>query len=302
MRPLRTLVGPVAVASRRQTGSRILPPYSPAVLQLPPVFPPLTVTDQMQRRVAVPFPPQRIVSLVPSQTELLFALGLGERVVGVTKFCVHPAEARTQATVIGGTKNFHFEKIAELKPDLIIGNKEENYQEGIEQLAAQYPVWLSDIVTLDDALDMMRRVGLITGSKTRAEQLTADISASFAALPPVAVALSAAYFIWRQPYMVAAAGTFIHEMLPLAGLRNVFADLSRYPEIGLEQLAAARPQVILLSSEPYPFQEKHLAEFQALCPGARVLVVDGELFSWYGSRLLHSAAYFRELRGQLGTV
>ncbi|MCC3158708.1 helical backbone metal receptor [Hymenobacter sp. 15J16-1T3B] len=250
----------------------------------------------MNRRVAVPFPPRRIVSLVPSQTELLFDLGLGERVVGVTKFCLHPAEARQQATVVGGTKNFHFDKIAALRPDLIIGNKEENYQEGIEQLAAQCPVWMSDIVTLADALDMMRRVGLITGVKTRAEQLTARIGASLAALPPVPALPTAAYFIWRQPYMVAAAGTFIHEMLPLAGFRNVFADLTRYPEISAEQLAAAQPQFILLSSEPYPFQAKHVAEFQALCPAAQVRVVDGELFSWYGSRLQHSAAYFRELR------
>ncbi|RAK66204.1 cobalamin-binding protein [Hymenobacter edaphi] len=249
----------------------------------------------MNRRVAVPFPPRRIVSLVPSQTELLFDLGLAARVVGVTKFCLHPAEARQQAAVVGGTKNFHFDRIAALKPDLIIGNKEENYREGIEQLAAQYPVWMSDIVTLDDALDMMRRVGLITGTKTRAEQLTAEISASFAALPAAPELQSAAYFIWRQPYMVAAAGTFIHEMLPRAGFRNVFADHTRYPEISPEQLAAANPAVILLSSEPYPFQPKHVAEFQAICPQARVLVVDGELFSWYGSRLRQSAAYFRGL-------
>ena len=267
------------------------------MLTPPPIPLPLTVTDQLNRRVAVPFPPQRIVSLVPSQTELLFELGLGTRVVGVTKFCIHPAEARTQATVIGGTKNFHFDRIAALKPDLIIGNKEENYQEGIEQLAAEYPVWLSDIVTLPDALDMMRRVGLITGTKPRAEQLAAGISASLAELPVADALVPAAYFIWRQPYMVAAAGTFIHEMLPLAGFQNVFTDLTRYPEISPEQLAAARPRVILLSSEPYPFQAKHVAEFQALCPDAQVLVVDGELFSWYGSRLRHSAAYFRELRG-----
>lgn len=267
--------------------------------QPPPIFPPLTLTDQMQRRVVVPFPPQRIVSLVPSQTELLFDLGLGERVVGVTKFCIHPAEARQRATMVGGTKNFHFERIAELRPDLIIGNKEENYQEGIEQLAAQYPVWMSDISTLPEALDMMRRVGLLTGTKTRAEQLTAAIDASFAALPPAPELLPAAYFIWRRPYMVAAPGTFIDALLPHAGLRNVFADLTRYPEISPEQLVAAQPRVILLSSEPYPFGPKHVAEFQALCPDVQVLTVDGELFSWYGSRLQHSAAYFRELRQQL---
>ncbi len=254
----------------------------------------------MNRRVAVPLPPQRIVSLVPSQTELLFDLGLGSRVVGLTKFCIHPKEARSQATVIGGTKNFHFERIAELKPDLIIGNKEENYQAGIEQLAAQYPVWMSDIFTLDDSLRMMRQVGLLTGRSAQAEALAAEVARSFAELPPVAEPVSAAYFIWRQPYMVAAAGTFIDDLLPRAGFRNVFADRGRYPEIGADELARAAPQVILLSSEPYPFAAKHVAEFQVICPQARIEIVDGELFSWYGSRLRHSAAYFQELRYRLG--
>ena len=261
-----------------------------------PIFPPLTVTDQMGRRVVVPFPPRRIVSLVPSQTELLFDLGLGEKVVGVTKFCIHPADARTKATVIGGTKNFDFEKIAALKPDLIIGNKEENYQGGIEQLAANYPVWLSDISNLTEALDMIRRVGFICGAKEKAEAMAREIEASFSALTTTQPTISAAYFIWRKPYMVAAGGTFIDDMLHRAGFVNVFAGQARYPEITAEQLAAAAPQRILLSSEPYPFGEKHLAEFQAICPAAKIEIVDGELFSWYGSRLRKSAAYFSRLR------
>ena len=266
---------------------------------LPPLFPPLTVTDQMGRRVAVLFPPQRIVSLVPSQTELLFDLGLGERVVGITKFCIYPAEARTKATIIGGTKNFDFKKIATLKPDLIIGNKEENYQAGIEQLSNKYPVWLSDISNLPEALDMIRRVGFVAGAKEKAAALAAEIEASFAAIGAEATneaAVSVAYFIWRKPYMVAATGTFIDDLLRRAGFINVFSGLSRYPEITTEQLAAAAPQRILLSSEPYPFGEKHLAEFQQLCPAAKIEIVDGELFSWYGSRLRKSAAYFSRLR------
>ncbi|WP_019947687.1 helical backbone metal receptor [Hymenobacter aerophilus] len=266
------------------------------MLNLPLTLPPLTVTDQMGRRVAVPFPPRRIVSLVPSQTELLFDLGLGEQVVGLTKFCVHPAGARQSATVIGGTKNFDFDKIEALQPDLIIGNKEENYQEGIEQLAARHPVWMSDITTLTESLDMIRRVGLLTGRKEAGDALAADIAASFAALaPPAAELLPAAYFIWRKPYMVAAGGTFIDEMLARAGFRNVFGNLGRYPEISPEQLRAAAPRQILLSSEPYPFAEKHVAEFQQLCPDARIRIVDGELFSWYGSRLRLTAAYLQSL-------
>jgi ABC-type Fe3+-hydroxamate transport system substrate-binding protein len=257
---------------------------------------PLTVTDQLGRRVELPFPPQRIVSLVPSQTELLFDLGLGKRVIGVTKFCIYPPEARQSATVIGGTKNFDFDKIAALKPDLIIGNKEENYQTGIEQLAAKYPVWLSDISDLPQALDMIRRVGFITGAKDKAEQIAAEIANSFASLAAPKPLIPAAYFIWRKPYMAAASGTFIDDMLRRAGFRNVFAHLGRYPEIMPEQLAAAAPARIFLSSEPYPFKDKHLAEFQAICPAAEIQLVDGELFSWYGSRLRLSAAYFQGLQ------
>lgn len=260
-----------------------------------PVSLPLTVTDQLGRRVVIPFPPQRIVSLVPSQTELLFDLGLGERVVGVTKFCIHPAEARQNATTIGGTKNFDFAKIDALKPDLIIGNKEENYQAGIEQLAASYPVWLSDISNLPEALDMIRRVGLITGKKDTAENIAAAITASFAALAPSEPSIPVAYFIWRKPYMAAASGTFIDDMLRRAGFRNVLAHLGRYPEITPAQLAEAAPQRILLSTEPYPFGEKHFSEFKELCPAADIQLVDGELFTWYGSRLRHSAAYFQQI-------
>ena len=252
--------------------------------------------DQLGRIVLLPFSPQRIVSLVPSQTELLFDLGLGEKVVGVTKFCIHPAEARRKAGIVGGTKQFDFERIAALKPDLIIGNKEENYQAGIERLAAAYPVWLSDIATLDDALRMMRQVGFIAGRKVKGESLATEIKAAFDALVAPEAPVSAAYFIWRKPYMVAAGGTFIDDMLRRAGFLNVFAGRTRYPEITAFDLAAAEPARILLSSEPYPFGEKHVAEFQAICPTAQVKIVDGELFSWYGSRLRHSAAYFKTLR------
>lgn len=266
-------------------------PFPPS----PPTLP-LTLTDQMGRRVVVPYPPQRIVSLVPSQTELLFDLGVGERVVGVTKFCCHPAQARQQAAIIGGTKNFDFEKVTALKPDLIIGNKEENYQVGVEQLAAQYPVWLSDISTLADALRMIRQVGVLVGAKAKADGLAEAVQASFTQLATPELLVPAAYFIWRKPYMVAAGGTFIDDMLTRAGFANVFAPQQRYPEISAEQLAVAAPRVILLSSEPYPFAAKHITEFQAICPSARIQIVDGELFSWYGSRLQFSAAYFAELR------
>ena len=257
---------------------------------------PLTVVDQLGRRVVVPFPPQRIVSLVPSQTELLFDLGLGKQVEGVTKFCVHPPFARHKALVVGGTKNFDFAKIAACRPDLIIGNKEENHQEGIEQLAAHYPVWMSNVANLPEALGMIRQVGFITGTSRVAEPMAASIASLFEALATPRPPVPAAYLIWRKPYMAAAGGTFIDDLLRRAGFVNVFGALGRYPEISPAQLAAAAPQRVLLSSEPYPFQEKHVAELQEICPAARIELVDGEMFSWYGSRLHHAATCLSRLR------
>ena len=255
-----------------------------------------TVIDQMGREVSFPYPPLRIVSLVPSQTELLVDLGLQKRLVGVTKFCIHPPNARHAASVIGGTKNFDFVKIKAARPDLIIGNKEENYQEGINQLALQYPVWMSDVADLPEALNMIRRIGDITSKRSIAEPLASAIHHSFDALLPPTTPLLAAYFIWRKPYMVAASGTFIDDMLRRAGFRNAFAHVGRYPEVTPEQLAKAGPAHIFLSSEPYPFGEKHVAEFQEICPTAKIQVVDGELFSWYGTRLLLAATYFQKLQ------
>lgn len=256
------------------------------------------VIDQMDRTVRVPSQPRRIVSLVPSQTELLFDLGLGEEVVGLTKFCIHPAGKKKEKTIVGGPKNFHFDTIAGLEPDLILGNKEENYEAGITKLAGQYPVWMSDIQNLADALEMIRQVGAVTARLTEAENLIRKIRQEFASLRPQRL-IPTAYLIWRNPYMSVGADTFIHGMLQACGLQNVFSQEVRYPEITLETLAKTAPQVILLSSEPYPFQLKHLGEFQTACPGAVVRLVDGEMFSWYGSRLQHAPAFFQNLRAEL---
>ena len=260
------------------------------------------IIDHLGRAVTVSDAPQRIISLVPSQTELLFDLGVGPRVVGVTKFCIHPKAARKSAAVIGGTKQFDFDKIAGLTPELIIGNKEENFQSGIDRLAADFPVWMSDIITLADAQRMIHDVGALVNAEAQAHALNTEITASFATLPASAPrnAPRVLYLIWRTPWMGAGAGTFIHEMLRAAGLHNVLADHPRYPELTPADITAFQPDVILLSSEPYPFRQKHLLELAALCPQARIELVDGEPFSWYGSRLRHTPAYLHQLRARVG--
>jgi ABC-type Fe3+-hydroxamate transport system substrate-binding protein len=254
------------------------------------------VTDQMHRTIDIPDRPMRIISLVPSQTELLHDLGLGERVVGITKFCVHPEEWFRTKTRVGGTKKLDLEKIRQLKPDLIIGNKEENTREDIEALQQEFPVWMSDVRDLSGALEMIQAVGALTGTGETARDLAARIEASFAQLRPLEEPRTVAYLIWQEPYMAAGQGTFINDMLQRCGLVNVFDEGdARYPQIRDMELAHAGPELVLLSSEPYPFKEEHVHEVRLLLPEVPVLLVDGEPFSWYGSRLLHTAAYLQQL-------
>ena len=252
--------------------------------------------DQMDRKVEVPSHPQRIISLVPSQTELLYDLGLGERVVGITKFCIHPETWFKTKHRIGGTKKVDMDKIRALKPDLIIGNKEENDRKDIQALEKEFPVWMSDVRDLRDAAHMIAAIGELTGTKEKAHEILGGIAEAFGALEPREEPRTVAYLIWREPFMVAGHGTFINDMLQRCGLVNVFDEGdARYPEISAKELAESDPELILLSSEPYPFREKHIAELNMICPGTPVRIVDGELFSWYGSRLLRSPGYFSGL-------
>lgn len=255
--------------------------------------------DQLGNVIELSSPPKRLISLVPSQTELLFHLGLDEEIVGITRYCIHPKDKVAGKTKIGGTKRFDIEKIKSLKPDLIIGNKEENYLEGIEELQKHFPVWLSDIYNLQDALAMMNELCRLTGKEPEGKVLIAQIESAFKEyVPPVSPNYpkpTAAYFIWRRPYMVAAGNTFIDSMLSTFGVQNVFGHLERYPEINTEMLGEAKPDYIFLSTEPYSFSERHIPEFHALSPLSRVVLADGEMFSWYGSRLLLAPVYFRNL-------
>ncbi|UZD24697.1 helical backbone metal receptor [Algoriphagus halophytocola] len=254
-------------------------------------------TDQLKRSVSLPTPPQRIISLVPSQTELLVDLGLEERIVGVTKFCVHPEGLRKAKTIVGGTKNYRMDVIDSLKPDLIIGNKEENEQAGMEELMGKYPVWMSDIYNLQDSLEMIACFGQMLGAETKAEKIAGQLRIDFT--KPLPRKGTAIYLIWKDPIMVAGRDTFINEMLGFAGFENLIST-SRYPQLSEKEMAELNPEYLLLSSEPFPFKDIHMDYFHSLLPRARIRLVDGEIFSWYGSRLLRANTYFQNLKLDCG--
>jgi ABC-type Fe3+-hydroxamate transport system substrate-binding protein len=256
--------------------------------------------DQLQRSIILHQTPLRIVSLVPSLTELLYDLGLGEKVVGITKFCIHPRQWFISKTRVGGTKSVNIETVHALKPDLIIASKEENVKEQIDELHKYHPVLMSDVKTLQDIYRLIDQLGVITASSDTAAEIVSSIQKGFAALGSAKARKKTCYLIWRNPYLTVGGDTFIHHLLDICGFENIFGHLQRYPEIKLDQVRDANCDLVLLSSEPFPFKEKHIADLEKLLPHARIELVDGELFSWYGSRLLYAPGYFKELISRAG--
>lgn len=255
--------------------------------------------DQLGREFTISSVFNRIISLVPSQTELLVDLGLSDRIIGVTKFCVHPDYLRKEKAVVGGTKQIDYDKIASLNPDIILCNKEENTKEIVESLQEMCVVHVSDISNIKDSYELIRQYGEIFNKEKEAIKLISQIEGekikflNYIINKPVKQVV---YFIWRKPWMVAASETFIDHLLGINGYMNVFRDKSRYPEVSDNELSELKyVDLILLSSEPYPFSEKHIKEIKKINPAIDIRLVDGEYFSWYGSRLKKAFAYFRLL-------
>lgn len=256
--------------------------------------------DQLQRIITIPSIPKRIISLVPSQTELVVDLGLKENLVGITEFCVHPENLRKETNIVGGTKQVKLEKIQALNPDIILCNKEENTQEMVMELEKIAPVHVSDIYTLADSLEMIQQYGQLFSAEEKAKEIIENIqqeSASFQEFVIQKPLKKVAYFIWKDPWMVAGGNTFIDYLLHQNGFKNVYSNQKRYPEIELSDLKEV--DLVLLSSEPFPFSEKHKPFFEGVVSEEKIHFVDGEYFSWYGSRLLGAFRYFRKLQETL---
>lgn len=255
----------------------------------------LNFIDMLGQELELKEFPKRIVSLVPSQTELLFDLGLDGEVLGITKFCIHPEVWFRNKTRVGGTKNVSFEKVKSLNPDLIIANKEENEKDQIEKLAAIAPIWVSDVADLTSALHMIKGIGSLVNKSDLATTLIDEIQYNFISIRKSTQQLKVLYLIWENPWMSVGSDTFIHDMISRIGWQNVAENQKRYPILSKEEIIDAQPDLILLSSEPFPFKEKHIHYFNEVLPNSKVMLVDGEMFSWYGSRLKHSATYFADL-------
>ena len=254
--------------------------------------------DQLNRKIQLKDTPKRIVSLVPSQTELLVDLGLSDSIVGITKFCVHPKDLKKDKTIVGGTKAIKIDKIKALNPDIILCNKEENSKDIIEALVDVAPIHISDIYNLEDALEMISDYGELFQVEEKASQMIKKIKSqreSFQDYKNSRQIKKVAYFIWKNPWMVAASNTYIDVMISEAGFDNIFKTETRYPEISLENSKLKEVDVIFLSSEPFPFKQKHIEELKLQFPQKEVIIVDGEMFSWYGSRLLKAYNYFKTI-------
>ena len=263
---------------------------------------PKTVTDDLGREVTFEFPPRRLVSLCPSLTETLFALGLNAEVVGRTSYCIHPAERVRNVATVGGTQDIEIDRVHTLNPDLIIAAKEENPQDTVETLAGTFPVYVVDVADFEDALRAIAALGDLTERTAAAATLAGSIRAAFADLRP-RTTHRVAYLVWRDPYMAVGADTYICSLLAKCGCANVCAHLTdRYPEVSVETLHKLAPERILLSSEPFPFHDAHVAELAPQFPSARVIRVDGQMFSWYGSRMLPAAEYLKRFAAELDST
>ena len=265
------------------------------------------IKDQTGKWVRLENFPKRIICLVPSITELLFDLGLRDEVVGITKFCVHPENWFRTKRRVGGTKNISFDIIRSLSPDLIIANKEENVKEQVLQLEALCPVYVSNVCNLEEALEMIEQLGKLIGKTASAELLVCDIRKEFADLQPIVPGPKTAYLIWQDPFITVGGDTFISDMLRKCGFNNVTNTNTRYPAISIKELLDLKCELLLLSSEPFPFSEKHIPAIRRqlqlhgsqIAEAIQIALADGEFFSWYGSRLRLAPKYFRELQNRL---
>ncbi|MHC0036919.1 ABC transporter substrate-binding protein [Pseudoneobacillus sp. C159] len=252
------------------------------------------VIDHLGRTVEFPFPPSRIISLAPGMTDTLYSLQLANEIVGRTRYCTHPKDKVQQAEAIGGTKQIHLDKIRALRPDLILAEKEENTKEMVEVLEKEFPVYVAEVQSVQDAYKMISDLGELTNRQTESKRLLADIQAAFQSLPK-AHGKKVAYVIWKKPYMVVGSNTYIHSLLEMLGFENAFSSFEgRYPTVTEVDIKKAKLDYLFLATEPFPFKDEHVVEFSDMMPDVKTMILDGEMF-WYGPRMMEAVGYFKSI-------
>lgn len=252
----------------------------------------IKLKDDLGAPILLTSKPQRIISLVPSLTETLVDAGLKNQLTGITKFCVHPNGLPKEIKIIGGTKNPRINDILNLKPDLVFANKEENRAEDINELKKFTQVYVTDIKNNQDILDFFHMLNVVFNTDACFELLQ---KLQNIPIYPQRKKIPTCYLIWKDPWMTIGKDTFIHSMMEKYGFQNICSDSDRYPIISFKQIKAHQTKIVMMSSEPYPFKEKEKEELLKLLPGMSVIMVDGEMFSWYGSRLLLADTYLNNL-------
>jgi ABC-type Fe3+-hydroxamate transport system substrate-binding protein len=248
-------------------------------------------SDQIMQICRVHFPPTRIISLVPSITETLYALQLHDHIIGISDFC---PSLTGHSCRIGGPKNPDMKKIRELQPDLILASKEENKKEDILKLSEYQAVWTSDVHTIQDALELISQLGTVCNREEEASQLREEIETQFQGLCEKAV--PSVYVIWKNPWYFVGGDTFIHAMMDTFGFKNMLVEYKRYPVCTWDDDHIASAELILLSSEPFPFHYKDVLSLRSQFPHKKVYLIRGEMFSWYGARMKYAPHYIRAFR------
>jgi ABC-type Fe3+-hydroxamate transport system substrate-binding protein len=285
------------VAGRRGAGARL-------------GGPPLTLADAWGRLLTVRQRPERIVSLVPSLTEALFAFGLEQEIVGVTRFCVEPRQGVAGKTKVGGTKALDVARIKALKPDLVVASAEENNPEDVAQLIDHgCPVFVTLVTSVESAIDLLRQLAAITDATAAARPIIQGAKESLAFVRGAHAGRERVRVfcpIWRNPYMTCGRATYMDDVITVCGGRNVFGERQeRYPRVELAEMAALDPQVILLPSEPYRFTKRHRADFKAFADvtavkNGHIFLIDGRMLIWYGPRIAQSLSEVKRLLGIVG--
>jgi len=260
----------------------------------------MLIKDQIGENVDIQGIPKRIISLVPSITYTLSDFGLEQEIIGITRFCKYPTDWKNNKRIIGGTKQLKIEQIKQLAPELILASKEENTKEEIENLSQYFPVYVSDVKDYKSNINFIKDLGLLLSKENKAKDIIKTINKKYELISNLSgTKKKGLYLIWKNPWMSVGGDTFIHTMLNEAGFDNLLEKEIRYPQISLEKIKKLKPEYLLLSSEPYPFKEKHRLELAKELPDTKIVLVNGEYFSWFGTYPIKAYDYFTHLKTYL---